>query len=70
MVQPTRLENKRSRSPLRLCLSTMLPIYCEKPALRRPALGFAAPGPEPFPGLELALAVPSNNNLFQEFMRT
>ncbi len=54
MVQPARLEGKRSHSLLRSPLSTMPPTHRRKPAIGRPVTG---PVPAPAP-------VAPPNNLF------
>ncbi len=78
MVQPARLEGKRSYSPLhspfplsalRSPLSTMPPVRQGRPAIRRPALGLEAPAPGPVPA-PAPTPAPALNDRFQEFMRT
>ncbi len=56
----------RSVSALRSPLSIMPPAHQKRLAIRHPAPGPISPGPEPAP----ALAPTTNNDLFQEFMRT
>ena len=70
IIQPARLEGKRSCSHLRTYLFTMPPIRCRRPAFRRLALSAALLGPKLSLGPESASAVPPNNNFFLEFMQT
>ena len=70
MVQPASLEGKEdplslSSSPLRSTPTTMSPICCGRPAIKRPT-----PDPIPVSAPISAPVTPPNNDFFQKFMQT